>query len=176
MKALVLYHANCADGFTAAWVAWRALKDNAEYVAVNYGQPAPDVTGREVYVLDFSFKRPVMLQMLASAKQLVVLDHHKTAQAELAGLQMEADAGQCPSKIVFDMTKCGARLTWEHFFSEPVPRLVRLVEDRDLWLWKLYGSKEISAAIASYPKTFDVWEQIHSMLEGCSMGDLIQEG
>lgn len=37
-RILVLHHANCADGFTAAWCAWRYFGDDAEYVPVQYGQ------------------------------------------------------------------------------------------------------------------------------------------
>ena len=38
----VLYHANCYDGFGAAWAAWRKLGDDGVvYQAVNYGDPLP---------------------------------------------------------------------------------------------------------------------------------------
>lgn len=40
MKPLVLYHANCADGFGAAFAAWLKLGDEAEYVACSYGKQA----------------------------------------------------------------------------------------------------------------------------------------
>ena len=31
MRQSVLYHANCADGFGAAWAAWQKLGDDADY-------------------------------------------------------------------------------------------------------------------------------------------------
>ncbi len=87
---------------------------------------------------------------------LVVLDHHRTAEMELFGLSSGSNCGL----IRFDMTKSGARLAWDYFFrDEPIPWLVSYVEDRDLWSWKLPMSKEVSAAIASYPKDFALWEK-----------------
>ena len=45
MKTLVLYHANCPDGFGAALAAWKHFGNEAEYVPVQYGKEPPDVSG-----------------------------------------------------------------------------------------------------------------------------------
>lgn len=161
-RPLVLYHASCADGFTAAWAAWRHFGDGADYLPVNHGQPPPDVAGRRVYILDFSYRRDVLLGMAGAAFGVVVLDHHKTALAELGGLSAEANNLFC----VFDMGKCGARLAWEYFHPGcEVPLLVKYVEDRDLWLWAMPHSREISAAIATYPRSFAVWDHLARVIE-----------
>lgn len=164
MRPLVLYHGNCWDGFCAAWVARKALRD-IEAVAVHYGQPPPDVSGRVVYLLDFSYPRDVMNLFAAEVRRLVVLDHHKTAMEALDGLH-QPESG---IDVVFDMNKSGARLTWEWFLfqgcdlSTPhaprVPWLVDYTEDRDLWRHALEGSEEINAALRSYPLDFDLWDQ-----------------
>ena len=57
MRPLVIYHGNCADGFSAAWCFWRKYGTGADYVAGVYQQDPPDVTGRDVYLVDFSYKR-----------------------------------------------------------------------------------------------------------------------
>lgn len=154
-KPLVLYHAGCWDGFCAAWIADRAL-GGAESVAVHYGTEPPDVIGRTVYILDFSYKRSTLLKMKEQAAGLLVLDHHKTAQEELAGLPF----------CTFDMDKSGGRLAWEYFhmsqdgfMSVPnAPWLVDYTEDRDLWRHKLEDSQAINAALRSYPLNFDMWD------------------
>ena len=64
MRPLVIYHGNCYDGFTAAWIANSALND-AELIPAKYGDPPPDVMAREVFVLDFSYPREVMQAMSA---------------------------------------------------------------------------------------------------------------
>lgn len=171
-RPLILYHAQCADGFAAAWGAWRHFGDNADYLPVQYGQELPDVTERNVFILDFSYKRPVLLRMLVSANNIVIIDHHKTAEEELFSFQARG------LFIRFDSSKSGGRLTWEHFHRDgPAPWLVAYTEDRDLWRWSLPNSREINAALASYPRDFQTWEQLAGADAGCkSWGSLIEQG
>lgn len=172
-KPLVIYHANCWDGFCAAWIARKAFGD-IEPHAAQYGTEPPDVTGRVVYVLDFSYPRAVMVRLMTAARRTVVLDHHKTAEAALDGLH-QPETG---IDVWFDSSKSGARLTWEWFwlyrfadlpveqrpFPAPVrmnlaPWLVDYTEDRDLWRHALEGTEEINAALRSYPLSFELWDQ-----------------
>lgn len=151
---LVIYHAHCADGFTAAWVALRALGE-AELLPARYGDAPPDVSGREVYILDFSYPRDALLRMVETASSLVVLDHHQTARENLDGL----------SCCVFDMSESGASLAWKHFHPEaPLPPIVRYVKDRDLWLWKEFRSKEVIAYIDSLEQDLREWDTLHADL------------
>ena len=146
----VLYHGNCWDGFGAAWAAWRALGDSAEYVPVLYGQPPPDLlAGAIVAIVDFSYPRDVLLALRDRCASLDVLDHHKTAQAELEGLDF----------AVFDMEKSGAILAWEWWHPhEPVPPLLLYIQDRDLWRFALPASRAIAAWLRSYPEDFRTWD------------------
>lgn len=150
LRSLVLFHANCWDGFCAAWV-WSKHWPDAEFKAVNYGEYAPEIEeGRDVAILDFSYYRTVLERMRAKANIFIVLDHHKTAQEELAGLDY----------CTFDMNKSGARLAWEYLNpKKPSPWLVDYTEDRDLWRHALPRSQEINAAIRSYPLTFGLWSE-----------------
>jgi hypothetical protein len=62
---------------------------------------------------------------------------------------------------VFDMNKSGAGLTWDFFFrDEQRPALIDHVEDRDLWRFALPGTREIQAAVFSYPYYFDIWDNL----------------
>jgi hypothetical protein len=133
VNPLILFHANCTDGFTAAWVAWRAFNRQADIHPCSYGDPPPDVGGREVYVVDFSYPRPVLEEMAQRAAFLRVLDHHKTAEEALRGLPY----------CQFDMTRSGARLAWDYWHPGlPPPPLVAYVEDRDLWRWRSRAAKQ----------------------------------
>lgn len=145
---MVLYHADCIDGFGAAWAAWRRFGDAAEYLPVTHGDDPPDVTGRHVHILDFSYKRDVLLAMHDKAASLEVVDHHKTAEENLAGLDF----------CVFDMSHSGAVLAWQHFHPDTeTPELLSHVEDKDLWTWKLEGSAEITCALRGYGFSFARW-------------------
>jgi hypothetical protein len=150
MPTKVLYHGNCPDGFAAAWAAWMSLGDKAEYVACQYGHEPPEVDGCDVFIVDFSFKRPVMLELARKAKSVTVLDHHVTAQEDLAGLEAEA----ANVLVVFDMDKSGATLSWQHFHGSDECWLVDYAEDRDLWRHKLPRTKEVNAYLMAAPKTF----------------------
>lgn len=153
---VVLYHADCADGFGAAWALWKKYPE-ARYVAVKHGQPPPGgLDGAHVVMVDFSYRREVIEQLAQSAASLLILDHHVTAQAALAGLPY----------AYFDVKKSGAVLAWEWAHAEPVPWLLQYVQDKDLWEWRLPHSREMNAALASYPFDFQVWEGLtRDMLE-----------
>lgn len=142
MKYMCLYHANCLDGIFAAWVVGLFHGfDRVEFHAVKYGRPPPDVSNRSVYIVDFSYPRETLQELIASSKDLTVLDHHKSAQIELQGLP----------GCIFDMDHSGAVLTWLHFFPDSdIPQLLRHVEDRDLWRFDLPHTREITAALFNH--------------------------
>jgi hypothetical protein len=150
---LVIYHGNCYDGFTAAWIAEKTLSHTlgpVELYPARYGAPPPDVRGRDVYVLDFSYPREVMVQMAGEACSLLVLDHHKTAAEACAGLDF----------CVFDMERSGARMAWDYFNGTAPPEWVLAIEDRDLWRFACDGTREAHAYIASLPMTTEAWSQL----------------
>ena len=144
MKPICIYHGNCADGFCAAWTVRKALRGDVDFHAGVYQNQPPDVTGRDVILTDFSYKRAELERIVERAKSVLILDHHKTAQAELEGL---------PGAVtVFDMDRSGARITWDHYFpGEAPPDLLLHIEDRDLWRFALPGTREIQANVFSYP-------------------------
>ena len=86
-RPLVIYHGNCADGFSAAWCFWDAYKDGYEYYPGEYQKAPPDVTGRVVYLVDFSYKSFVIEQMLETAQCIIVIDHHKSAIEDLEAFE-----------------------------------------------------------------------------------------
>ena len=135
MKPLCIYHGNCADGFGAAWVFKRYADREFDFHPGIYQDAPPDVTGRDVYLVDFSYKRAVVEEMAKVATRVVLIDHHKTAIEDLAPLieskQIEA---------LTDLNHSGAVLAWMWFHgngTSNMPQLLRHIEDRDLWLFKL---------------------------------------
>jgi oligoribonuclease NrnB/cAMP/cGMP phosphodiesterase (DHH superfamily) len=120
------------------------FNEAAVLMPVMHGQDPPTLPyGAKVYMLDFSYKRPVM-EKLAAMVDLTVIDHHKTAQAELAGFP----------NCTFDMTKSGAVLAYEHFFPGcRLPILLEYIQDRDIWQWKMPDSTAVCAYIDSYEWT-----------------------
>ncbi|WP_136443666.1 phosphohydrolase [Pacificoceanicola onchidii] len=167
---ICIYHANCDDGFAAAYAVWKRFGDGVKFIPCQYGDEAPDVTGKDVLMVDFSFKKDVLNEMANKAARIIVLDHHKTAEAELAGfLNLERFDGPLEAwhadrmiegvGVHFDMEKSGCRLAWEYCFGrEPMPEWMEHVEDRDLWRFNIRGTKEVCIAIRSLPRDFELWD------------------
>jgi len=180
-RLLCIYHGNCADGFGAAWAVRHAFGDDAvEFHAGFYGTEPPDVTDRDVLLVDFSYKRPVLDAMASTARSIVVLDHHKTAESDLAPFTVEmcggakfvwsdvqgmlrdcVEVGRPPVLAHFDMERSGAGMAWDCFHHGQLrPKLIDHIEDRDLWRFKLLGTREIQAAVFSYPYDFEIWDKL----------------
>jgi uncharacterized protein len=149
---LCIYHGNCADGFASAWVVRRAHPE-ARFHAGIYQDPPPKVDDEDVLMVDFSYKRPVMEEIIAKAASVKVIDHHKSAIEDLEGLK--------GAELVFDIEHSGAMLTWKHFFPEENPPfLLAIIEDRDLWRFKYPMTRDVQAAVFSYPYNFEVWDEL----------------
>lgn len=168
MKTKILYHANCQDGFAAAYCAWTILGWDAEYIPVQYQEPPPLIEdGDLIYIVDFSYPREMLLDMRVIASEIVVLDHHKTAQENLLGLNF----------AFFDMKKSGAMLAWEHWHPhEYIPALIRYVQDRDLWKHELLYTHEIYVALREYPQDFLVWHELTRLEDSIFIEKLYGEG
>jgi len=147
---LVIYHSNCTDGFGAAYAAWKLLGDRAEYHAAKHGDPPPDVIGKNVVVLDFSYDNSTTKRLMKEAKNFLVIDHHKSAMVELHDVTCTR----------FDMNHSGAMLAWKFFHpGKDAPRLIKFIEDRDLWKWEIPYSKEFSAAFDMVPFDFEEFDK-----------------
>jgi oligoribonuclease NrnB/cAMP/cGMP phosphodiesterase (DHH superfamily) len=170
MQPLVIYHDNCADGFGAAWAFWKRYP-NAEFVAASYNGRVFDVAERDVYILDFSYKAAVTAAMYAKCKTITIFDHHKTAIEDLEPLRAVERCGRL--KMVFDVNRSGAMITWNELFPnvEP-PQLLKHIQDRDLWKFELDDTREIITALFAYDYNFATWD----VLMQCDMQELVREG
>ena len=148
---LCIYHAHCPDGFAAAWVVRQALLGAVDFHPATYGDDPPDVSGRDVFIVDFSYPRATLLQMVEDAESMTILDHHATAQLAIADL---------PGAIVrFSSVMSGCMLAWKYFFhGQPAPKLLQHIQDRDLWLYHLDATREVMAGLLSYPYDFGIYD------------------
>lgn len=149
-KPLCIYHHGCADGQFAAWTVRKAYgADHVDFHPGIYGEEPPEVIGRPVVMVDFSYKREAILKMSAQATSILIIDHHQTAEQELRDLPANV-------RCVFDMKRCGAMLAWNTFFiGQSSPLIFDYVQDRDLWTFELPSSREVTAAIYSHDLSFE---------------------
>ena len=166
----VLYHADCPDGFGAAYAAWKKLGAKASYLPVQHNQPVPDIKPQAtIYMVDFCYPKEILLKIASQAAEVQVLDHHISAQKDWSNWN-PADTPNL--KIHFDMEKSGAVLAWEYFHPQtPVPDFLHYIEDKDLWRFKLPLSKEFSAALRCHEMRFDTWDGLVAKTK-----ELCQEG
>lgn len=164
MNRICFYHAGCPDGFGAAWAVWSAWGESARYIARNHDHQihAEEFEGDWVAYVDIAPDNEELSRLAEVAERVTVLDHHVTARDRY--LQDFGVVNRCEElshEILFDMGHSGAVLSWEYFApDQPVPELLRYVEDQDLWNWALPRSQEINAAIGAYPYEFEVWSEL----------------
>lgn len=160
MNIEIIYHKNCMDGLASAFIAKSVLENednNVKTIPLQYGEEQKFMENEidkdtYVYFVDFSFKRELMIELASKVKEIIVLDHHKTAEENLKGLEEELDN----ITIIFDMNKCGATLCFEYFQPSLDKPIFDYIEDRDLWKWQLNQSKEISAYLRLIVKPNDI--------------------
>jgi len=174
-KVTCIYHGNCLDGFTSAWIVYKALDpfvDELFFVEGSYDKPidVESLRGREVFFADFSVKADKMREIAAVADSIIVLDHHASAERELQVVAEKTGNVQ----IIFDMKRSGAMLTWNYFYaSTNPPELVEIVQDRDLWLFKNEHTKALTAYMFTLEQTFATWD---TLLDDVKTGKAIDIG
>jgi oligoribonuclease NrnB/cAMP/cGMP phosphodiesterase (DHH superfamily) len=161
-RVVCIYHANCLDGAASAWVVEQFFGPGVvEFHAAQYGHPVPEgLTGCTIYLVDFSYKRDQIVQLMQH-NNVVILDHHETAAKDLEGL------------FEIDQAHSGAMVTWNYFFgSERPPVQLLYVQDRDLFQFKLENTKPWTMGAFSYPLSLETFSEIMKRPEM----ELISEG
>jgi hypothetical protein len=183
-RLLCIYHAQCDDGFGAAWAVRHAFNAGAErlqdftgvdfWPAVHAGK-VPDVVGRHVLMVDFVYPAKTMEKLIDGCRSMLVLDHHKSSMLDVRewAAPKVADrtfvAAEAPERfrvtgpkfdMLFDMSRSGAMMAWDHYHPgvEP-PNLIKYIQDHDLWAKKLDRIDEFTAGLRSYPMEFEVWDE-----------------
>ncbi|BCH56002.1 hypothetical protein RvVAR031_36120 [Agrobacterium vitis] len=81
-----IYHGNCLDGFGAAWAIWKRWP-NCTFWPAYHGHDMPDIPDNQnVLFVDFSPPIDWIWKHSWKSKSMVIIDHHKTAQADLERL------------------------------------------------------------------------------------------
>ncbi|MCC6934094.1 MAG: hypothetical protein IT406_00130 [Candidatus Yanofskybacteria bacterium] len=151
-KIAVLYHKGCTDGFGAAWAAFRSLGKSAEYIPVEHQTPPPDgLTGKTIYLLDFTYTRDVMERLIRDNVRVTALDHHLSSRAET---EMTED-------FRYSQDHSGAVVAWEYFHpGVPVPFILQVIEDIDLHRFALPDSATVSDWLDVFDFDFKVYTKL----------------
>ncbi len=173
----IVYHYPCNDGVASLWIA-NYYKEINEKVSCKAGtNPEINVLNKNILFVDLCPKFDYLFEISKTAKNVVILDHHKTA---IDAFELYKD--KCPANlhIMLDITKSGCQITWDYFFPNKArPWFIEFVGDRDLWAWKLLNSKEINQVFFDN-NMFDAYylDNITKLLDYSQeqIDDLIKEG
>ncbi len=158
---VILYHAECNDGFGGAWAAWKKFCDKADYIPINYDSPLPEgLKDKEVFFIDIIpegiNEESVIRKIIEENKSVVAVDHHKTNESKMSLFK----------DYSFDNGHSGAVLAWKYFHPEkPIPKLLLFVEDVDIWKWEYPETSNFIAALALYDYDFEAWDKVSLDIE-----------
>jgi hypothetical protein len=156
-KIVVIYHGNCPDGFGAAWAAWKKFGATATYLPARDRTATPvPLKNKIVYVVDYTYDAPIIKKLIKDNIRVTAIDHHIS----------QKDAILLTEKYSYDVDHSGAVLTWNYFHpGKPVPMLLRYIEDRDIWKWKVPHSREMLMLIDLATFDFKVWSLLAKELD-----------
>lgn len=151
----IIYHGPCSDGTGGLWCACHYKPIKKRYACKAGCDPTGDYSGMNVIFIDICPKIDYLLNLVTKAKNVVILDHHKSSH------QMITDNSELLQSIPnltieFDMERSGCQMAWDYFFDTPRPFFIDYIGDRDLWTWKLPMSKEINTALFDYIDSYDL--------------------
>lgn len=182
-KTVVAYHANCADGFGAAWAVRKKIPA-AKMVPVKYQETTLASLGMEpgdrLIVVDFSFDPQETIDLAMVGVDVRVIDHHKSAKEKWEKVvsfeQSRFITGAIEFSdpflhVIYSDMNSGAVLAWNAFHRDvPVPPILKLVEDLDLWKFKIPMSKAVNRAVSTVIGDFAQFEELHKALLDPDMG------
>lgn len=125
-----------------------------------------DLTAKNIVFVDFSYDKETIKKMLEVAKSVTVLDHHKTALPLIELMTERKDMICQKSKFhaIIDMTRSGCQIAWDYVnpLTPERPWFLNDIADRDLWTWKVKGSKEVGRSLfgMGYYKDFETFDKI----------------
>jgi oligoribonuclease NrnB/cAMP/cGMP phosphodiesterase (DHH superfamily) len=167
---LVIYHDECADGFTSAWI-FKHYNPLIETKAVSYGSLKPNnIKNKKIAILDFSYNYEITMSIIQESSYLLILDHHESAKENLKNIKQSKK-----TKIIFDMNLSGAQLAWDYLYPNEIrPWFVDYVGDRDLWLKELPRTDEVSTALW-FDGYFKDFQKLENLFYTSSNNDLENE-
>jgi len=153
---VIIYHADCPDGFGAAFAAWKKFGDTASYIPWSIHHEVPEgIVDKELYIVDWSYAKETLGHLIATNKSVVVIDHHQTAK----------EAVESFSQNIFDINHSGCYLAWQYFHpAVPVPTLLLYLEDYDIWNLAMPEHREFTVALRQIPMTFLDWDTLATNL------------
>jgi uncharacterized protein len=156
-KIIIIYHGNCPDGFSGAWAAWKKFGSRAAYVGATDRLVLPfPIKDKTVYLIDYTYNENLIKKLIKDNVRVTAIDHHASQES----------ATKLTQHYHYSLKHSGATLAWEYFHpGKPMPMLLKYIEDRDLWNWRLPYSHEILMMVDLVPREFKIWSTLAKEVE-----------
>ncbi len=132
---ICIYHSRDLDGWMSAAIV-KLVYPEIKLIGWDYGEPIPDLSFKEVIMVDVSFPKETMAD---NANRLTWIDHHISAIKDILTLE--------PSPFIGgkrDNKFAACELTWQYFFpNKPMPEIVRLLGRYDCFGHKGTAEEQI---------------------------------
>ena len=179
---IVFYHGNCLDGTASAWVAMHYLPKDTIYLPAFYQagleediKMVQQCQDRKVWFLDWCPEIEQLDKCEMVAEHVTIIDHHESA---IKKLDNHAYTAYNPPKLTLFLAHenewSGAMGTAIWFHSHNVAGtfdmswkpeihnlslhwLVRAVDDRDRWQFKLPGTRQINEGLGTLTLDPSLW-------------------
>lgn len=156
----VAFHSPCLDGAAAA-VATTLYNPDVELIRFVHGTDpaAPFQHLKSSAVLLFVDCAPplaTLVDLRARLTKVMVLDHH-------IGNQRDLSVEGC----FFHMEASGAEMSWAYFHDKPIPELLKIIGERDLWNFSNPATRPVGLALMDMKIDVD---DLKSMTEGGADG------
>lgn len=155
----VIYHDHCSDGLTSAGIAAYFLPKTAQLIGGSYNETPPNLKDTHIFFVDFCYKKDIMQKFLDDGNFITLIDHHKSQIEENLDLFSDENFEEFVS---YDNSKSGTGLTWAYFSDDPLPYPFAMIQDRDLWTWSLYDTKNFLSGFDTLGRTLDIYLQFTS--------------
>ena len=151
-KIVVIYHGRCPDGFGGAWAAWKHFGSSAAYLpASDRAKPPAPLKGKTIYLIDYTYDEPILRKLMKDNVRVTAIDHHESQKAFTLLTEDHR----------YSERHSGAVLAWNYFHpGKPVPMLLKYVEDRDIWQWRVPHSLEMLMVLDLAEFDFSVWSRL----------------
>lgn len=148
-KIVVIYHADCLDGFGAAYAAWKKFGNKAEYIGFHHSEKPRHFRGKQIYFLDFIYKDGAALRKLLRDNRVTAIDHHVSTKKLVFSTANHSYA----------LNHSGAVLAWKYFHpGKKIPTALLYIEDMDLWKLKMPKTREVRSMLELLPFDFKTWD------------------
>jgi len=122
---IICIHHTDLDGMSSAAIVRKSVH-GVELRAMNYGDPIPDLSGRHVIMVDFSFQPfEHMVKLGQTAASFTWIDHHESVINEAKANKFAATYCRVGLAACY--------LTWSHFQGGKPPQAIELLSKFDVW-------------------------------------------